>query len=141
MAVALGGLGALAVTAVLMLADRAPGALRRLSDRIDVSATEAGRLTELVPVSRSDTEVHIAVWCVVTLLFAFVVWSWWGAALVGVAAFGLSVAVEIAQRVLTDTRDFQRSDVVANAVGVVLGLGLFACGRVVWWAWCRLRAH
>lgn len=138
--VALVGLVVLAATAVLMLADRAPGLLRRLSDRIDASATEVGRLSELVPVSRSDTDVHIAAWCILTLLFAFAIWAWWGVPLVGVAAFGLGVVTEVAQRLLTDNRDFQRSDIAANAVGVLLGLGVFVCVRAVWWAWSRRRS-
>jgi hypothetical protein len=128
------GVGVLAVIAVLMLADRAPGALRRLSDRIDVSATEAGRLTDVAP---SDAWVHVAAWGLVSLLFAFVIWSWWGVPFVAVTAFGMGVLVEVAQHLLTETRGFQRSDIVANAVGVVIGLGVFLCGRVVWWAWIR----
>jgi hypothetical protein len=123
---ALLGVMAVLFNALLMLSDRAPGALRRvggdfirrLFERVDASAADVladPRLPE------SDAIVHVAVWAVAVVLVGWAVWSWVGLFVGAVAVFAGSLVVEAAQGPWSDTRAVEASDVRANAVGVVLG--------------------
>lgn len=128
-------LGAVAFNAALMLSDRAPAALqrvsgglaRRLSERLD--ADQRSRLAELSGDGRADSDfvVHVGVWAVATVLVGIAVWSWGGLALGAVAVFAGSLVVEFGQGVWSDTRSVESDDIVANAVGVGAG----ACVVVV----------
>lgn len=131
---ALTGLGALGATGLLMLSDRAPGLLQRLSDRIDAPGSRVGRVTSLVPLSQSDTDVHIVAWGALMVAAGVVVWSWRALPLTAAVVFGLSVSVEIGQELFTDIRSFEVSDIVANAIGVALGVGVMVVLHLVWTA-------
>lgn len=123
--VALLGLVALAFNAVLMLADRAPGlanriggaAIRRLFERIDADPAVLAdpRLPE------SDSLVHVAVWAVAVVLVGWALWSWIGLFVGAAAVFGSSLVIEVLQGRLSDTREVEARDALANLGGVALG--------------------
>ena len=123
---ALLGVTALLFNALLMLSDRAPGALRRIGgdfvrrlfERIDADAAD---LLADPRLPDSDAVVHIAVWAVAVVLVGWAVWTWIGLAVGAVAVFAASILVEAAQGRWSDTRAVEASDVRANAVGVALG--------------------
>ena len=125
---------------VLLLSDRAPdftreafgGFARRLSERLD-----AQRRAELIReggLPESDAIVHIGLWAVATLLVVLTIWTWRGALLAAPAVLLVSLAVELAQGRYSTTRNIERSDMGANALGVVTGLaGAVLCMAV--WMW------
>jgi hypothetical protein len=127
--------GALLFTGLLMLSDRAPGALRRvggdymrrLFERIDASERAAEVLAD-PRLPESDAIVHVAVWAVAIGLVGLAVWSWRGLILGAIAVFACSLLVEAAQGRWTDSREVEASDVRANAAGVALGsVAVAAC--------------
>jgi VanZ family protein len=122
-AVALLGVGAMLATAVLLMSDRAPGLLRRLSSRIDSGSSRAARLAaETRP--QSDFEIHILVWAGITVLVGLAMWSSRSLLVSAVAVLALSVGAERAQLLVTSTREMQLGDLVANTIGVLTGLGV-----------------
>ncbi len=132
---ALLGVAVLLFNALLMLSDRAPGALRRvggdfvrrLFDRIDASERAADVLAD-PRLPESDAIVHIAVWAIAVALVGVAAWTWRGLLVGAVAVFAASLVVEVAQGRWSDTRAVEASDVRANAVGVVLGtIAVGAC--------------
>ncbi len=118
---------AFAVNAVVLLSDRAPGLLRRVSRRIDAGVDRAANATGIdVPggsaqVPRSDFDVHVAIWAIAALLVGLAMWSWLSLLVGNGLVFGVSVALELAQAGYTRSRAVQLGDVAANAVGVVAG--------------------
>ncbi len=115
--------GALVASTVLFLSDRAPGLLRRLSARIDAGSSRTAQIaSEARP--RSDFEIHLLVWAAVTVFVGLAMWSSRSLLASAIAVLVLSVAVETAQELLTDTRKFEIADLVANVFGVSAGLGL-----------------
>lgn len=131
-------LGALAANAVILLSDRAPGLLRRLSARIDAGVSRAAGATGVdvpggrVRVSGSDFDVHVLIWAVVALLIGLAMWSWTSLVLGSATLFASSVALELAQRRYSNSRTVQFDDIVANAVGILAATCLVA---VFAWAW------
>jgi VanZ family protein len=109
------------VAAILMLSDRAPGALRSLSDRIDQSERPAARLASESPVPQSDVVVHVGVWAMVTATAGIAAWSWRRLAVVVALALAAGMAIELAQGRLTRSRNVELADVSANLAGVALG--------------------
>jgi hypothetical protein len=126
--VALLGVAALLFNAMLMLSDRAPGALqriggsavRRLFERIDLGGRGADVLND-PRLPEDDAIVHIAVWAVAAVLVGWALWSWIGLAVGAIAVFAGSLVIEALQGSLSTTRQVESSDVKANLVGVVLG--------------------
>jgi len=119
----------------LMLSDRAPRALRRvfgdavvrLSERIDATARlPAEQLPE------SDVVVHIVVWAIAMVLVGLTIWTWRGLLISSLAVLATSALVEIAQGVYSSSRVVERSDAMANAVGVVVGTLMAASAYVLW---------
>jgi hypothetical protein len=120
---------------LLMLSDRAPGALRRvggdfvrrLFERVDASERAAEVLAD-PRLPESDAIVHVVVWALAAALVGLAVWTWRGLVIGAVAVFATSLLVEAAQGRWSDTRAVEASDVRANLVGVVLGtLGVGVC--------------
>ncbi len=113
---------------LLMLSDRAPGAIRslggdvvrRLFARIDASGPAAEVLAD-PRLPESDAIVHVAVWALAVGLIGLAVWTWRGLLVGAIAVLAASLVVEAAQGLWTDTREVETSDVRANAAGVVLG--------------------
>lgn len=128
-------LAALAFNAVLMISDRAPAAAKRLagdfpqrlSDRLDASrSVDTGQLPG------NDAIVHIGVWAVATLLIVLTFWRWWSLVPLAAAMFVTSVAVEVGQGRYSTSRAVERSDIVANGVGVSIGAAAAAACMFVW---------
>lgn len=124
---ALLALGAFAANGVILLSDRAPGFLSRLSRRIDAGVSRAADATGLdVPgrdlsVPRSDFDVHVVIWGVAALLVGLAMWSWASLLLGDGLVFLGSVGFELAQSAFTTSRTVQFHDLLGNAVGVVAG--------------------
>lgn len=126
--VALLGVTALLFNGMLMLSDRAPGALqriggsavRRLFERIDLGGRGADVLND-PRLPEDDAIVHIAVWALAAVLVGWALWSWIGLAVGAIAVFAGSLVIEAMQGSLSTTRQVESSDVKANLVGVVLG--------------------
>ena len=122
------GAGVLLFNLLLMLSDRAPGAMRslggdfvrRLFARIDASGPAAEVLAD-PRLPESDAIVHVAVWALAVGLVGLAVWTWRGLLVGAIAVLAASLVVEAAQGLWTDTREVETSDVRANAAGVVLG--------------------
>ena len=115
--------GAFLASALVLFSDRAPGLLQRLSDRVDAGSSRAAHLAAQTR-PQSDFEIHLFVWVVVTVLVGLAMWSNRSLLVSAVAVLVISILAERAQDLLTQTRDLQISDVVANAIGVSAGLGL-----------------
>ncbi len=128
-------LGAFAANGLILLSDRAPGLFRRVSARIDVGVSRAAGATGVDvsgSVPRSDFDVHVAIWAIAALLVGLATWSWFSLLLASAGVFGSSVALELAQRVFSQTRHVQFADVRANAVGVVCGTCAVAAFALAW---------
>ena len=105
------------------MSDRAPGLLRRLSARIDPGSSRAAQLASQAR-PQSDFEIHVFLWAIVTVFVGLAMWSSRSLLASAVGMLVLSVAAERAQGILTQTRDLQAADLVANLFGVSAGLGL-----------------
>lgn len=132
------GLGASLFTVALMLSDRAPGVLkalfgdraRRFWERIDASGRADFVTADRVP--ESDNLVHIAVWAIVMLLVAMTVWSWRWLVVAAPMVIGASAVVEVGQGRWAETRSVEASDIVANGLGVCLGVAAAALLYLAW---------
>ena len=93
------GVGVLLFNVLLMLSDRAPGALRRVGGdfvrrlfaRIDASERAADVLAD-PRLPESDAIVHVAVWALAVALVGLAVWTWRGLLVGAVAVFAVSLA-------------------------------------------------
>lgn len=132
------GVAAFAANAVVLLSDRAPGLLRRVSRRIDAGVDRAADATGIdvpgrsVGVPRSDFDVHVAIWAVAALLVGLAMWSWLSLLIANGLVFSGSVALELAQATYTRSRNVELGDPAANAVGVVVGTLAVAAFAVLW---------
>lgn len=129
------GLAVVVFNVALMLSDRAPGFLRRvfgdaivrLSDRTDADARIS---SEQLP--ESDVVVHIVVWAAAMVLVGLTLWTWRGLILASLVLLATSALVEMAQGVYSSSRAVERSDVVANSIGVGLGTLVAAAAYLLW---------
>jgi hypothetical protein len=130
--------GAALFNVALMLSDRAPGVIQRifgdfavrLSNRLNQSE-RIGSLTE----GRNpgnDAIVHIGVWAVAMLLLGLAIWRWAPLVIAAILLFLGSVFIEIGQGRYSSTRAVEMSDVVANGVGVTLGVAAAAACYLAW---------
>lgn len=125
------GVVALGMGAVLMLADRAPGALRRVSDRLDAPQRLAPEVVQEVAPA-SDALVHIVVWGSIMVLVGLVAWSWRALAVGTLGVLVVATMFELAQGSLTSTRRTELSDLLANVVGIAIGLSAVAIWAAGW---------
>ena len=132
------GVAAFAANAVVLLSDRAPGLLRRVSRRIDAGVDRAADATGIdvpgrsVGVPRSDFDVHVAICAIAALLVGLAMWSWLSLLVGNGLVFGVSVALELAQAGYTRSRNVELTDVAANAVGVLTGTLAVAAFAALW---------
>ena len=124
---------ALSGSAALLLSDRAPGLLRRLSARIDTGSSRAAQVAAAAR-PQSDFEIHVFAWGAVAVFVGLAMWSSRSLLVSAIGVLLLSLAVERAQDVLTQTRALEVADVVANLVGVSAGLGLVS-GLAILFHW------
>jgi hypothetical protein len=133
-------LGSFGANAVILLSDRAPGFLSRVSARIDAGVSRAAGATGLdVPgrdltVPQSDFDVHLVIWGLAALLIGLAAWSWASLFLANGLVFVASVAFELSQPFLTSSRTVQVEDVMGNVVGVMVGTAAVAAFSLAWWA-------
>ncbi|MDQ3898043.1 MAG: hypothetical protein M3326_12530 [Actinomycetota bacterium] len=131
-------LGAVAVNVILLLSDRAPGLLSRISRRIDAGVDRAANAAGVdvpggdVRVPQSDFGVHVVLWAVAALLVGLAMWSWLSLLLADGMVFATSVALELSQAVFTRSRNVQLSDVAGNATGILAGTLVVVAFALVW---------
>lgn len=129
---------AFAANAVVLLSDRAPGLLRRVSRRIDAGVDRAANASGIdvpgrrVQVPRSDFDVHVAIWAIAAVLVGLAMWSWLSLLVGNALVFGVSVTLELAQAGYTRSRSVQLADVAGNVVGIALGTLAVAGFALVW---------
>lgn len=119
---------AVVFTSLVMLSDRAPGILQRIAERIDAEVAAVALIGAHSVVDESDFQIHIGVWAAITVLVGLASWSW--PSLLGGAGivFAYSLALEVAQEMLSSTRAAQAADVLGNLIGVAAGLVAVAAG-------------
>ena len=131
-------LAAFAGNAVILLSDRAPGLLSRLSSRIDAGVHQAAGAAGVdvpggsVRVPQSDFDVHVVIWTVAALLVGLAMWSWASLVTGSALVLATSVALELAQPVFTRSRTVQLGDLMGNLLGVVTGTCAVAAFALAW---------
>lgn len=133
----LAGLVVLAANTTVLLSDRAPGLLRRLSDRLDASTLQMVS-TQVTPgrqLAESDFMIHVALWAMATALVGLAMGSTWSRTVAAGTVLAYSAGLELAQGVFTSGRSPHLSDMAGNAVGVAAGLALAV--TVGFLMWCR----
>jgi len=129
------GLGVVLFNVALMLSDRAPGFLRRVfGDAVDrlFERIDAGARIPADQLPGNDAIVHIAVWATAMALVGLTVWTWRGLVISAVGVLAISVFVEVGQGVYSSSRAVERSDVLANTLGVALGTVAAAMAYLLW---------
>jgi hypothetical protein len=131
-------LGAGAVNAVILLSDRAPGLLSRVSARIDAGVNRAAGAAGVnvpgtsVGVPRSDFDIHVLIWAVAALLLGLAMWSWASLLLGSAVVLVVSAALEFAQQEFSTLRTVQLHDLVGNTLGVATGACAVAAFALLW---------
>jgi hypothetical protein len=131
-------LGAGAANAVILLSDRAPGFLSRLSARIDAGVTRAAGAAGVdvpgapVGVPRSDFDIHVLIWGLAALLVGLAMWSWASLVMGSAAVLVASAALEFAQEAYSRSRTVQLQDLAGNTLGVAAGTCAVAAFALVW---------
>ncbi len=131
-------LAAFAANAVILLSDRAPGFLRRISRQIDAGVSRAANATGIdvpgrdVSVPQSDFDVHVIIWGLAALLVGLAAWSWASLLLANGLVFVASVGFELAQQAFSSSRTVQFDDLMGNAVGVFAGTCAVAAFTILW---------
>jgi hypothetical protein len=123
---------AMVATVAVLLSARAPGILDDVSDgistRLDQRAPEARdaaeRAVRRTGVEEPDALAHIGLWAGAMVLAGLATWSWGSLAAVVLVVFAGSTGLEVVQEQVSPTRITERSDLVANAVGIGVGLAL-----------------
>ena len=134
--IAMGGMGATMFSAALLLSDRAPSVLRSLFgervnglwERVDRGPIEIRSETA----SQPDFVVHVLIWAVVTALVVLAAWSWRALPPAAGCVAVSSLALELAQGRWSSTREVERSDALANLVGVGTGTVVAAIAMLGW---------
>ena len=138
----LAGLGAvgLLVMVPLMFADRAPGALDRISDSIENTFPDYYWHTLKPHFPEADVAMHLMVFSAAALLVGLLCWSWPSFVAGQIAIFAGGLAIEVLQPMFTSSRDNETHDMAANILGQALGMGLALVAIFGWSAWERRRA-
>jgi hypothetical protein len=127
-----------AVNVVLLLSDRAPGLLSRLSSRIDAGAHRAAGAAGVdvpggsVRVPQSDFDVHVAIWAVAALLVGLAMWSWASLVIGSAAVLVASAGIELSQQIFSRTRTLQLQDLLGNVLGITTGACAVAAFALAW---------
>ena len=136
---------ALAMNAVILLSDRAPGLFSRLSARIDAGVQRAAGAAGVdvpgtsVRVPQSDFDVHVAIWAVAALLLGLAMWSWPTLAMSSALVLAVSVGLEFAQQAYSRSRTVEIQDLLGNVLGVVTGTCAVAAFALGWRLYVRTR--
>lgn len=123
------------LTVPIMLSDRAPDLFDRVTDTIEERWFPDVWWDDVKPVlPEADVAMHLVFFGGLALVVGLLAWSWrtfwWGQ--LGVLALG--VLVELAQPVVTSSRNIQVHDAVSNVAGQLVGIAvaLAAVGLVRW---------
>ena len=129
---ALFALAAMVATVAVLLSARAPEAFEDVSDRVETrlddrapeASDAARRAVERTGVEESDAIVHIGLWSGAMLLAGLATWSWTSLTAAMLLLLAGSTGLELFQERLAPTRTTEWSDVVANTVGIGIGLAV-----------------
>ena len=116
----------------VMLADRAPRVARAMSRWINNSDSALADAAGMLRLPETAFEVHVLSWAVAALFAGLIAWSWKSFVALGLAVLTVSLTVEAAQDILTDTRTSQVDDAIANSIGVAIGLTVAAAANLVY---------
>lgn len=130
--VSLLALAGLAAVAFLLLWEDGPRFVGGLSDeaRAQLDRAPPGtrrnvrRAVARSGVEESDTWAHIGLWASATVLVGLATWSWRSLVVAVVLLVGASTGLELVQDQVAPTRIYERSDLVANGLGIALGLAV-----------------
>lgn len=122
--------GFLGFIGLVSLADRAPGRIDRWLDagqrlgsrgeqRLGIDLIDRGD----IPFA-SETVGHLVLWAVATLLACGAFGRLSRLPVIAISLFALSAALEVGQGLLSSTRNPQVHDLVANTVGIAVGLAV-----------------
>lgn len=117
------------VVIVGSLSDRAPGAVERLVEKVQRKGAVLEERLGVDVVDLGDAPIglwsagHLLLWCVVGVVAYAAVGDRVRAVLLAVGLVAASFGAEVAQVLVTTHRAMQLSDMIANTVGVVLGVG------------------
>lgn len=125
----------------IMLAEGAPGLARDVAGWVRTSDNALARVADSLRLPRSAFEIHVVAWAAAGVVAGLVSWSWRSFALFGLSAVVASMALEVAQDVVTATRSTELSDAIGNAVGLTFGLGMAAVANLVWRRAARFRGR
>lgn len=126
-----------AAVSAVSLGDRAPGLTQRVWRKVRSFGHEFEVRFNADIVDRSDvpfsydTIGHFALYFVAGILTYLALRGRVGVITIIVLVTGFSGAIEIAQPLLSSTRNMQASDFIANTFGVVIGVGVAAIGTRV----------
>src|SRR5205085_176541 len=109
-AMALASVGTAMVGAMVLMSDRAPGLLERISRRIDAGSSRAAQVASQTR-PQSDFEIHIVLWAVITVVVGLTMWSNRSVLASAIVVLMASVVAERAQEALTISREMQLGDV------------------------------
>lgn len=129
---------ALAANAVILLSDRAPGLLRRISSRIDAGVHRAAGAAGVempaggVRAPQSDFDQHLLIWAVAAVLVGLATWSWASLLMGSAVVLGTSAALELAQQNYSRSRSAEIGDLLGNTAGVVAGTCAVAAFALGW---------
>lgn len=117
------------VVIVGSLSDRAPGAVERLIAKVQRKGSGLEDRLGLDVVDLGDAPIglwsagHLVLWCAVGVVAYAAVGDRLRVSALAVGLVSASFAAEVAQVLFTTHRAMQASDMIANTVGVVLGVG------------------
>lgn len=142
--VALLAVAALVGAGLLLLSDRAPDVVDEVADEVRRRAPSDTRRSvrdavDRTGVEESDTFAHIGIWAAATVLVGLAMWSWRSLVAAVVVLVGGSTGLELVQEELAPTRISETSDLLANAVGIGLGLAVVVLVSTVSGVPARLR--
>lgn len=130
---------AMVATVAVLVSARAPGVVDDVSDRVSTRLDQrapgaheaAERALQRTGVEESDALAHIGLWAGAMLLVGLATWSWGSLAAMALVVFAVSTGLELGQERLSPTRVTEQSDLVANAVGIGIGLALVVLTTIV----------
>ncbi len=126
-----------AVIGAVSLGDRAPGATQALWRRVRSIGHEVEVRFNADLIDRSDVPFsydaigHFGLYFVAAILTYITLRGRLGVITIIVLVIGFSGAMEVAQPLLSSSRNMQASDFIANTFGVLVGVGVAAIGTRV----------
>ncbi|MDP1807811.1 MAG: hypothetical protein Q8K72_21720 [Acidimicrobiales bacterium] len=111
--------------------DVSDGISARLDQRVPEARDAAERAVRRTGVEEPDALAHIGLWSAAMVLAGLATWSWGSLAAMVLVLFAGSTGLELVQERLSPTRITEWPDLVANAVGLCVGLALVVVITIV----------